>query len=50
MLKKLIAAVSMLGVGGAFALTLLLGAPASANTNIDALGCRLTNSGATICY
>jgi hypothetical protein len=40
MRRKLI--VSLLGFGGAFALALALGAPASsADTKVDAFGCRL---------
>jgi hypothetical protein len=42
MCRKLIAAVSLLGVGGAFALALVLGAStSSAGAKVDAFGCRL---------
>jgi hypothetical protein len=42
MCRKLIAAVSLLGVGGAFALALVLGASApGAGAKVDAFGCRL---------
>ena len=40
MRRKLIAAASVLGVGGAFFLALVLGAPASsADTKVDAFAC-----------
>ena len=42
MRRKLIAAMSLLGVGGACALALVLGAQApSADMKVDAFGCRL---------
>jgi hypothetical protein len=46
MRKKLIAALSLLGVGGAFALALAVSAPAStADTTYDALACKLIRLG-----
>lgn len=42
MCRKLIAAVSLLGVAGAFALALVLGASTSgAGPKVDSFGCRL---------